>query len=59
MPISSVRQEEPVDGALTSSDDVLLSGLSADDVESARLAQAFWETAWPKLELGGWEKRVR
>jgi hypothetical protein len=40
-------------------DDVLTAGLSKDSHENARLAAAFWESVWPKLESNGWEKKVR
>lgn len=40
------------------SDENLTLGLSNDSSENARLAAAFWEVVWPKLQEIGWEKRV-
>ena len=38
----------------TDEDTTLLSGLSPSGSETERLAAAFWEQAWPKLEANNW-----
>lgn len=55
--------EESLDSKLSStlestSGDILTSGLSNDNSESALLAKAFWEVVWPHLQENGWERRV-
>jgi hypothetical protein len=40
------------------SEEILTSGFGKDSYEASRRIAAFWETVWPKLEEGGWEKKV-
>ena len=51
-----IRYDGTIFSGKSASDEILLSGLSDNKAEAARLAAVFWEMVWPKLEESGWEK---